>query len=181
MTGNMHGFDADMKLQHYPLAEDIADAYIPVRQAGYVKRKGMQLEALQVQHTIMTNKARFINAILDGAIPMVGSRGADGGHQNTLTNEQLVEYLRTQGYVGKKGGDDSLVAASECSQKDFSYLLDMSISSLTIDRANSLNKRVFELETELTVLEGTTPEAMWLSDLAKLEYELNKDVSYTKR
>jgi DNA topoisomerase II len=176
----MHGFDEGMKLQHFVRPEDIIDAYIPVRQAGYVKRKEVQLEVLLAQNKMMTNKARFINALIAGEIPMVGGEGG------SFTNQELVEYLRAEGYAGKEdilgpqGEGDSSSSPSRSSGDDFSYLLDMSIASLTLDRANSLNARVLELEIELDVLNKTSPEAMWLSDLAKLETELMKDDSYTR-
>lgn len=177
----MHGFDADMKLRRFSLPEDILNAFIPIRHAGYVKRKEVQLKVLQAQTQLMSNKARFINAIIAGEIPMVG-----GGKQ-TFTNKELVEYLQTQGYIGSDamyGQQDETTSSSGSEEvapgNKYSYLLDMAISSLTIDRANSLNKRVLELEIELEILSKTTPEAMWLSDLAKLEGELIKDDTYRK-
>ena len=180
---NMNGFDDEMKLQRYVQPEDIVEAYIPIREAGYVKRKEVQLKVLQAQTQLMENKARFINAIINGEIPMVG------GGKNALTDKELVEYLRVKGYLGSEEifNEQSDSGNTTDSGKDerapgnqYSYLLNMSISSLTIDRANSLNKRVLELKVELDLLNKTTPAAMWLSDLAKLEAELNKDEAYKR-
>jgi hypothetical protein len=56
----------------------------------------------------------------------------------------------------------------------------MSISSLTKDRANSLNIKVIELNSQLEGLIKTSPEEMWIDDLRKLEIELLNDLSYKK-
>ena len=198
----MHGFDHDMKLRHYPLPEDIVNAFIPIRLAGYVKRKQVQLSELETQTNIMSNKARFINSIVDGDIPMVRGSGSGRARDKNvfLSNEELAAFFKEQGYTGKSdmfdsshnsdthGGDvikeDSSgnVASTVESNlvQEYSYLLNMSISSLTVDRANSLDRKVLELKTQLELLNKTTPEAMWLNDLSQLEQEFSKDKSFRK-
>lgn len=173
----MHGFDENMKLQHYTSPEDIINAYMPIRLAGYVERKQLQQENLEAQCKVMSNKARFINAIIDGTIPMSG-----GGSGKTLTNKELVEYLKSEGYAGKSDiyCSTSRIFDGSIHSNEYMYLLYMSISSLTIDRANALNGKVLELETQLAILNKTTPEDMWLSDLARLDAELSKYQSYQK-
>ena len=169
-TENMHGFNEDTKLTHYPTPEDIIDAYIPVRLAGYVQRKQEQLKSLQAKRELMSSKARFINAIVEGDIRMMGNKA------DRFTNDELREYLREQGYPSSAHNEDPI-----STDKDFAYLLDMPISSLTADRAITLNNKVNELDVELDNVKNMSPELMWLSDLSRLENEIIKDSSYAKR
>lgn len=195
----MHGFDAHMKLQHYPRPEDIVETFIPVRRAGYVTRKSVLLEALEAQAKVMRNKARFVNAIIEGDIPLVrsGAGGGGGGGSTFLSNDELAGFLREKGYAANseifvqrssealqmdEASPSAVTPAEDESnaKKEYAYLLDMSISSLTLDKANTLNKRVIELETQLEVLNKTTADDMWLNDLHLLEAELCRDPSFRK-
>ena len=69
-TTNMHMFDEKEKLRKFSSAKDIADYYIGVRLETYVTRKKHQLGALIKDAMVLSNKARFISAILDGTLDL---------------------------------------------------------------------------------------------------------------
>ena len=55
---------------------------------------------------------------------------------------------------------------------DYSYLMDMNISSLTLERKDKLVAEQAALKQELETLRNTTAKDLWMNDLEKLEKAL---------
>ena len=58
-------------------------------------------------------------------------------------------------------------------EDDYEYLLALAIGTLTLEKVQELVARQKKLEDELESLGKTTPEILWLRDLAALEKELD--------
>jgi hypothetical protein len=72
------------------------------------------------------------------------------------------------GEVGEGGEGLREVKAVE-----YDYLLTMRISSLTYEKVEKIKGELVEKETQLTKMQGTTIEALWLSDLDQFSEKLD--------
>ena len=80
------------------------------------------------------------------------------------------------GEVGEGGEGLRKVKAVE-----FDYLLTMRISSLTFEKAEKIKRELLEKETQLTKIQGTTIEALWLSDLDQFIEKLDETEAKQER
>ena len=144
-TSNMHAFDQNDRLCNYASINDIIESYIPVRYALFETRKSYLIDELSQVVTVLTNKARFITAILANP-PEIDIRGK---HKASVEAE-----LQQHGF-------DKV-------DNDYKYLLRMPLDIQTLEEVEQLiatrDAKTFELET----LRKTTPSEMWLSELQTL-------------
>jgi len=98
------------------------------------------LKDLTHKSLVAANKHRFITMVNDGEIVI-----------NKKSELVLTEELRALKFYEVDDG--------------FGYLLNMKISSLTIERAMELAKESSKLGEELQNLTATSETSMWLSDL----------------
>ena len=54
----------------------------------------------------------------------------------------------------------------------FDYLLDMKVSSFSLERVEELNKKISNIEDSIQKLTETTEEAIWLEELKVLKSKL---------
>jgi DNA topoisomerase-2 len=139
-TTNMHLFDADCKLHKYQSVEDIIDAFSVVRLATYVKRKAHQVDALQRILVKLSNKAKYIEHVLDGSVDL---------RRKTATDIETM--LREKGLVHVDDG--------------FDYLIKMPMMSVSVEQVDKLRKECAQTEMELKELRRTTEQHMWLREL----------------
>jgi DNA topoisomerase-2 len=139
-TTNMHAFDAFGRIKKYESPLDIIRDWVEVRREFYVKRKAFLLKDLTHKSLVAANKHRFITMVNDGEIVI-----------NKKSELVLTEELRALKFYEVDDG--------------FGYLLNMKISSLTIERAMELAKESSKLGEELQNLTATSETSMWLSDL----------------
>jgi len=144
---NMNLFNAEEKLVKYASVQAIVDAFYPVRLAAYAARKASLLEALAAKLARVSNKAAYIEAVLDGAIDLRGKKNGD-----------IQSLLRKRGLVEMDG--------------DFGYLTKMPMDSVSSENVETLTREKGALQTRLAQLEGTTPEAFWLRELEALSKAL---------
>ena len=162
-TSNMHLFDSKDQLRKYANVEDIVHDYYETRLALYDKRKSHQLAALSAELRLLSNKARYIQEVLDGSIDLRRKRG-----------DELVSMLRDKGYdaltPNSKDNTDSDVLDS-CSYK---YLLKLPMDSVSEESVARIMKEKGEKESQYATLKGTGIEQLWLADLTELREEYMK-------
>jgi DNA topoisomerase-2 len=149
-TTNMHMFDENEKLRKYETASEIADHYIGVRLNKYVERKEYQLENLEKEAKLISNKARFISEILKDTIDL-----------RRKTKETVVALLTKHEYDIMD--DDT----------DYKYLVKMPMDSVTEENYNRLIKEEGAKLCELKTLTGKTESMIWGEELDKLEEGYN--------
>ena len=149
---NMHLFDANDKLKKYDTVEAIIDDYFVTRLALYGKRKEFMIKALERELMLLSNKAKYIQANLDGTIDL-----------RKKNKEQINTML---------AGYDVIDGDS-----DYKYLTKMTMDSVTDENVAKLFAEHTEKQNELDTVKGTTDRQMWSSELDKLrnEYILYKD------
>jgi DNA topoisomerase-2 len=159
-TSNMHLFDSKDQLRKYSNVEEIVHDYYDARLALYEKRKLHQLAALAAELRVLSNKARYIQEVLDGSIDLRRKRGDD-----------LVSMLREKGYDALSANSDESAETTACSYK---YLLKLPMDSVSEENVARIMKEKGEKESQYTTLKGTGIEQLWLSDLAELREEYMK-------
>ena len=76
-VANMHCFDAAGKIKRYESAEEVCEEFLAVRLALYAKRKAWIEEKLQRDYRRLDNRARFIQAVIQGEVVVTKRKKKD--------------------------------------------------------------------------------------------------------
>ena len=147
-TTNMHLFDADDKLKKYDNVESIIDDYYTTRLKIYSLRKEYLIDALQKELVLLSNKAKYIQANLDGTVDLRKKK-----------KDQVIQMLTTKGF--DVIDDDA----------EYKYLTKMSMDSVTEENVDKLFKEHGNKEAELEIVKGKTIQQMWIEELDQLQKE----------
>ena len=188
-TNNMVLFDSQGKIKKYNSVKEILDEFFDLRLKFYEKRKDYLISKLTRDLAILSNKTRFILAVINEEIKLRNAK-----------KKELCDTLMRKGFIqmknmpkilstkvqeeGKKEGEEdegreegeeeegqeeSLKPQSELNldvaAKEFSYLLSLPLLSLTYEKVEALKKELETKEDELEVINRTSPEKMWNDDL----------------
>lgn len=145
-TTNMHVFTAEDKLKKYECVEDMMDDYYEVRLAYYDRRKQYQIQHLEEELAVLTNKAKYIQALLNGTIDLRNKKKTE--IHALFQSHELVEQETTDGYR---------------------YLLGMSMDTVTEEKVEALKAEQAKQQLELERLQSTTVMQRWQSELEELE------------
>ena len=197
---NMVLVDARNTVRKYASVDEIMEQYFVERLGLYEKRKDRLCALISAEHARMSNQARFISEFINGTLeiarrseaevvkdlvarnysPLFTSKSAPA----TTTEASQADSQETVGNDGgKEDGDNNksvneqaaaLSAAALSAADGFSYLLDMNIRSLTLERFNALTLRVEQKAEALRALKATTPAQLWINDLDVLEKVLRE-------
>jgi len=132
------------KLKIFETSEEIIEYFVNFRLTYYYKRKDFQLAKLNRDLKILSNRGRFIKAILDEKLKI-----------NNVSKDEIIvgiEELKLEKI------DDS-----------FDYLLRMPIYSLTKELFEKMKKDFTDKKVEIKTLEETDPKDMYLLDLSELK------------
>ncbi|KAG7397458.1 DNA topoisomerase 2-beta [Phytophthora boehmeriae] len=170
-TSNMHLFDAAGHIKKYDSPKEVIEEFYGIRLEYYDRRKQAMLQKLQDQIKLLSNKARFVLAVVEGKLTV-----------NNRKRKDLLEELIAEGYdqilpkTGKKRSDNSTEANDSDDEdnaadagKGYDYLLSMKIWSLTKERVDKLRAELQDREQDYNVLEGRTIQDLWTTDLDALE------------
>jgi DNA topoisomerase-2 len=149
-TSNMHLFDSRDQLRKYSSVEEIANDYYATRLALYEKRKAHQLACLSSELGVLSNKARYIQEVLDGSIDLRRKRG-----------DEVVSMLKEKGYQDEE-------------KDQYKYLLKLPMDSVSDENVDRLVKERDHKKSQYETLNKTSPENLWLSDLDELRAEYLK-------
>lgn len=155
-TGNLVCFDSLGRIRRYTSPVEILLDFYPLRLAFYQRRKAHLVNQLTQEWHKLEMKVKFIEEIASGQLKIQNKKKA-----------ALVEELRERGY--KSFTEESEEREEEQSPTggsgDFDYLLNMQISTLTLERATALRKSRDEKECALQDLLSRTPKDLWQADL----------------
>lgn len=136
--------DEKGKLKIFETAEEIIEYFTNFRLTYYIKRKEYLLDKLNRELKILSNRGRFIKAILDEKIKI-----------NNVAKSEIIESIKS---LGLDLVDDS-----------YDYLLRMPIYSLTKELFEKLKEDFTKKKQEIKELEETDPKNMYLEDLQELK------------
>jgi DNA topoisomerase-2 len=150
-TTNMHLFDADDKLRKYDRVEEIIDDYYVTRIELYSVRKENMIATLEKELIVLSNKARYIQELLDDTIDLRKKKKAE-----------IIAMLLEKNYNVIEGDDE------------YRYLIKMPMDSVSEENVNKLNREHKDKSDELERIKETSIQQMWLSELQELEHEYIK-------
>ena len=150
-TTNMHLFDADDKLKKYDAVEDIIDDYFITRLKLYADRKAYLIDALEKELVVLSNKARYIQELLDDTIDLRKKK-----------KTEIIVMLQEKEYDVIEDDDE------------FKYLIKMPMDSVSEENVEKLNKEHKDKSEELQRIKETSEQQMWMSELECLEQEYIK-------
>jgi DNA topoisomerase-2 len=150
-TTNMNLFDAHEKLRKYATIYDIIEDYYTERLALYAKRKASMLAQLTNELRVLTNRARYIQEVLDDKLEL-----------RRQTKEAIFAKMTAHGYEHIEG------------DVEFKYLLKMPMDSVTDENVRHLLSERDSKRAQHKGLTDTTIQALWTKDLDELETEYKK-------
>jgi len=153
-TSNMNLFDAHEKLRKYATIYDIIEDYYTERLALYAKRKAAMLAQLANELRVLTNRARYIQEILDDKLEL-----------RRQTKEAIFAKMTDHGYEHID------------SDVEFKYLLKMPMDSVTDENVKNLLAERDAKRAQHQGLSETSIQALWTRDLDELEVEYKKWVA----
>ncbi len=136
--------DENGKLKIFETTSDIVKYFVDFRLTFYHKRKEHMLAKMNQDLKLLSNKGRFIKAILDEKLKV-----------NNVSKQVILQGIVE---MGLEKIDDS-----------YDYLLRMPIYSLTKEVFEKLKEDFKSKKEEIKVLEATDPKDMYLQDLNDLK------------
>ena len=150
-TTNMNLFDAHEKLRKYATIYDIIEDYYTERLALYAKRKAAMLAQLTNELRVLTNRAKYIQEVLDDKLEL-----------RRQTKEVIFAKMTEHGYEHIDG------------DVEFKYLLKMPMDSVTDENVKHLLSERDSKRAQHKQLTDTSIQALWTRDLDELEQEYKK-------
>ena len=149
----MHLFNYDDKLKKYNTTEEIINDYFKKRLELYETRKKQQLDVLIFELKILSNKARFIQEVLDDEIDI---------RKKKL--EVINNLLLDKNY-------DKI-------ESNYDYLIKLPMDSVTEENVTKLLKNKKSKEEQVNILSKKSAEDIWLEDLTILKDNYYKYKKY---
>jgi DNA topoisomerase-2 len=132
------------KLMIFENTSDIIKYFVNFRLKYYHKRKQFLIDKMNRELKVLSNRGRFIKAIIDGKLKV-----------NNVAKAVIIEGIELMGLYKI---DDS-----------YDYLLRMPIYSLTKEMYEKIKEDFTTKKEEIKILESTDPKDMYLLDLTELK------------
>jgi DNA topoisomerase-2 len=143
---NMNLFNHEDRLRKYDNIPDIIDDYYGVRLDYYDQRKQFMMSHLEKQLSTLSNKAKYIQEVLEGSIELRKKK-----------KTEVIELLLSKKY-------DFIDEDQE-----YKYLLKMPMDSVTEENVDKLLKDYKDIQNTLEIVKNTTVQQMWSKELNDLE------------
>jgi DNA topoisomerase-2 len=144
----MNLFNSEDKLKKYDTVDEIIDDYYEIRLEYYDNRKENLIENLERELLVLSNKAKYIQEVLDGTIDLRKKKKQD---ISDMLSEKDYDVI-----------DDD---------EEFKYLVRMPMDAVSEENVEKLLNEHQQKEVELDRIKATTIEEMWLKELTVLEEE----------
>ncbi len=150
-TSNMHLFNEREQLKHYDNVDEIIEEYYSIRLEYYNKRRTHQINQLEKELVVLSNKARYIQDTLDDKIDL-----------RKRSRETIDSLLESMGFDKINNNNDNL---------NYNYLIKMPMDSVCKENVDRLMKERDDKQTELEKIKSTNSETIWLKELENLKQE----------
>jgi len=150
-TNNMHLFDHNDTLKKYTRIDDIIYDYYGKRLEMYNLRKEYIVAEIERELRVLSNKAKYIEEVLSDTIDL-----------RRKSKDIIDEMLEKKGYDRSE------------SDGDYKYLTKMAMDSVSTENAKRLLDDFESKTTELEVVQSTSVQTMWLSELNELRFAYEK-------
>lgn len=166
---NLVAYNAKGELTKYDSPIDILKAWCDVRFKYYIKRKVNMMTNLLHKRALLNAKYRFVSEIMEDKINIYKkSKKAihailDGTAETGAANPPYPKHNKSE--------DSTEETAS------YEYLLSMRIDSFSTEVLERIAKDIPKNEDEITKLEGTTEQDMWVEDLGHAQSTYETDIA----
>ena len=140
-TSNMNMFNSNIQLHKYKTVQEIINDYYEVRMQMYGKRKAAMVKAMEAKVREMSNRARFIQEVVDNSIDL-----------RKMADDEATDALLLSKQYDKQ--DDK-----------YDYLTRMPMHNMNKQRVQKIMKEKETVVQELEVLRGTSLTTMWIREL----------------
>jgi DNA topoisomerase-2 len=201
---NMVLFSPEGKIKKYNSVEEILDTFYNLRLEYYHIRKEYMISVLKKEVATLSNKARFIKMVIEDELIIKKKKRVVLVNElydlkfdtQTMLNEKKIktkEEINAEIELqnnkdennpdnqnnnneeeGEEGSNDNKKLKLKVPIKEYDYLLNMNLWSLTHEKIEELLKQKEQKEKELSILEQTEVETLWDNDLDNFEEELTK-------
>jgi DNA topoisomerase-2 len=154
-TTNMNLFNSEDKLKKYNTINEIIDDFFGVRLGYYSNRKAYLIDVLEKELVVLSNKARYINEVLQGSIDLRKKK-----------KDEIIKMLQDKKY-------SKIVSENNVLDEEYKYLVRMPMDSVSAENVDKLNSEHDRKQEELAEIKATTCQQMWLRELIALEQEYN--------
>ncbi len=160
---NMYLFNHEGTITKYNNVYEILKEFYLIRLDFYVKRRDAIIAVLKYELMILSNKVKFIEHVKAGKIKL-----------QKIDDKSLLTYLvnnefdQDHGVYGEPIDNPTL--------KEFSYMIDMPIRSITNENAEKFKQQQISKQEELDRIIVQTAKDMWKSDLQSVVEANNKAV-----
>ena len=160
---NIHLYNAAGTIKKYHHINEIFDDYYTERYNLYITRKDFQLNQIQYELDINNSKMKFINDVINDKIVI---------YRNKKDNiiDKLVE-LKYKMIIDKNITEKYSI---ENKKTGFNYLINMPLYNLTEEKMLELNNSILELQKKYDILDSSSIEEIWLSEIYSLKKEYLK-------
>lgn len=148
-TENLTTIDENQNVKVFDSVNEIVEYFVNFRLKFYQKRKDYLINKLETEMSVLSNKAKFIKAIIDNKLKV-----------KNVPKTEVEEWL-------SKNKFDKI-------NNSFNYLLQMQIYSLTKEKYEELLKETELKKAEIENIKKLVPKQMYLDDLNELKKELKK-------
>ena len=204
---NMVLFSPEGKLKKYNTIEEILETFYNLRLEYYHIRKDYMISVLKKEVATLSNKARFIKMVIEDELIIKKKKRVILVNElydlkfdtQTMLNEKKMKTKEeinaeielhnnndnnidtqnnNEGEGQEEQENDNKKIKPKVPLKEYDYLLNMNLWSLTYEKIEELLKQKEQKEKELSILEETKVEKLWDDDLDNFEEEL---VKYEKK
>jgi len=185
-VGNMVLFDPDGRIKRYASADAILRDFFGLRLRFYARRREALIRAAEADQARLSNRARFILAVVAGDLAVSGrSRDAVEAQLDADGFDRIAAVRNGGRKAGGGGGggaddessgpagDDAHPAAADSAingaAATYDYLLTMPIYSLTLEKVRELQAAADAAAAVVDGLRAATPEQMYRADLDALD------------
>jgi DNA topoisomerase-2 len=147
---NLTMLDENGKLKIFNNVKEVISYFIKFRLEFYYKRKDFLIKKLNGELKILSNKARFIEMIVEGKLKI-----------NNVPKNKIIASL-------EDGAFDKI-------NDSYSYLLSMPIHTLTKEKYEELLHQQHNKEVELEKIKKMDPKEMYINDLKELKVLIKKN------
>lgn len=144
-TTNMHLFNHEQKLKKYKNIYEIIDNHYIVRLEYYEKRKDQQLNTLEKEKKLLSNKARFIKMQCDEELDLRRKK-----------KDVVVKLLKSHNF--------DIIDEDE----EYKYLRSMPIDSVIEENIQLLIKQAEQKKYEYDTLKNKSIPSIWMEELDEL-------------
>ncbi|KAM9987338.1 hypothetical protein ACTFIZ_005365 [Dictyostelium cf. discoideum] len=193
---NMVVFDEEGRIQRFATTTALQEHYFPLRMKYYQMRKDFLSERLSEEYSRLSNKARFILAVVNKELVISNVKKVDLINKlkemkfDKIINKNSNKSARDRLKKKKNAFDEEDAALSSDEEKDgvqeeqdddtkgYDYLLSLPLWSLTLERVKKLIEERDSKKKEWDILLSTPIKEIYKRDLDALDKALDDQDAY---